>query len=147
MESVIQNNSVISSGGLYKNATEDLWSTLHLNATQSSFWKENMSNLNATSGIELPDDISKPSCDFIKEFGTWNQGYKYSPQELRERFCACTGMCKGITLSPDVKQKVHEVVYGAMSDSNRPIFIAVVTVYSFLLLVGITGNTLTHMLQ
>lgn len=140
----IKNDSLISSGSLYKNFTEGFWSIFNLNSTLPTAWKGNMtSNLNSTADIDLPDDISKLSCDFLKEYGMWNLGFKYSRDELKVRFCACTGMCKGITLSPDVKQKVHEEVYGAMSDSNRPVFIAVVTVYSLLLLVGITGNLTT----
>ena len=143
--SVIQNDSLVSSGSLYKNATEDFWGIFNLNSTLPTVWKGNMTS-NSSSDIDLPDDISKLSCDFMKEYGSWNIKIKYSRDELKARLCVCTGMCKGITLSPDVKQQVHEEVYGAMSDSNRPVFIAVVTVYSLLLLVGITGNSFSIML-
>ena len=138
--SVIKNETLISPGDLYKNVTEDFWSIFNLNSS-SSTWRGNMSlNLNATSELDLPDNISQLSCDFLKEYGSWNLPYKYSREDLKAWMCVCTGMCKEITLAPDVKQKVHEEIYGALSDRNRPVFIAVVTVYSLLLLIGITGK-------
>lgn len=139
---VINNQTLISS--FYKNVTEEFLNSSNLNFTLTTESGAMTLNNNSTATVVyLPDDISDLSCAFLKEFGSYNIRYKYTAEELKQRLCKCTGYCLNLTLSPGIKKQVHSEIYGALSDSNRPIFITVVTVYSFLLLVGLTGNMTT----
>lgn len=136
----IKNQTLITSTNLYKDVAEDFWSIFHLNSSLLAGNGTMSLNLNQSGTLELPDDIADVSCSFIAEYGMWNLVFKYSREDLKKRFCKCTGMCLEITLAPDIRKQVHNEIYGALSDRNKPVFIAVVTVYAFLLLVGLTGK-------
>ena len=138
---LIKTQTVIS--GFYKNVTEEILNTTSLDLTPSTENGTMASNINMTlTTLHLPNDSATHPCSVLKEYGTWKFQYKYTPEEIRKLVCHCKGMCLDLTLSPDIQKQVHNDVYGPLSERNKPAFIAIVTVYSFLLLVGLTGKFL-----
>ena len=141
---LITNQTVIS--GFYKNVTEEFLNISSVNATLSTDNATMTSYGNITpSTVYLPDDVGALPCSALDEYGHWTFSYKYTPAQLKQLICRCRGFCLDLTLSPDIISDVHNDIYGALSERNRPTFIAIVTVYSFLLFVGLTGKLLNSL--
>lgn len=90
--------------------------------------------------VTLPSDLSKLSCDVLKEYGKWTFTYMYSPNAIKVLMCKCRGVCVGVTVPQDVKEHVHKYLYDPLSESNRTEFIAVITAFSLLFALGTIGG-------
>ncbi|WAR24908.1 hypothetical protein MAR_038577, partial [Mya arenaria] len=59
-----------------------------------------------------------------------------SKEDIKPLMCKCRGVCIEYNVPFDVAEEIQESSYDPLSDKNKPEFIAVVTVFAVIFVVG-----------
>ncbi|KAL4236799.1 Orexin receptor type 2 [Mactra antiquata] len=109
----------------------------------------NIENMNTTTDSQkppwptIPTSLNNLQCSVLKEYGGWSFVYTYSREEISGLLCRCKKICRKVTVSPEVKDDILDLLNNPLSELNLKEFVPIVTVYSIIFLVGVSGNILT----
>ncbi|XP_052240633.1 uncharacterized protein LOC127851114 [Dreissena polymorpha] len=90
--------------------------------------------------IITPNDLP---CSILDEVKDINFELKYTPDEVEGVICKCWGVCSAIVLEDEFRAELQNYRYNPFEEDNwreRNIFIALVSVYSLVFIIGCTGN-------